>query len=193
MAASPTDCTRLMTGAASGDAAAADALLPLVYDELRKLAHHRLAHEPSGQTLQTTALVHEVFLRLVGDPNARWDGRGHFFASAATAMRRILIERARRTQREKHGGGRKRLSLDDADIADEQRCDDVLALDEALKELEAKDPRKARIVMLRYFAGLTIEQTAEAMELSKTTVKDEWQFARAWLHGRIRQGEPNSD
>lgn len=190
MSSSPQDVTHLMTVAQSGDPSAAEALLPLVYDELRRLASRRIAREPPGQTLQPTALVHEAFLRLVGDPNARWDGRGHFFAAAANAMRRILVERARRYRRAKHGAGHKRFSLDDLDLASEERSDDLLALDQALQKLETVDPRKCRLVELRYFAGLTIQEAAETLDISKTTVKEEWQFAKAWLHGEIRKGEP---
>lgn len=158
-------------------------LLPQVYDELRRLARARLARESPGLTLQPTALVHEAYLRLAGDGKARrWDRRGHFFAAAAISMRRILVERARRVGRLRHGGGQIQVELDPDAPAAATPIDDVLAIDQALDELERLDPRKARVVMLRYFAGLTVEETAEAMDLSPATVKNEWAFARAWLH-----------
>ncbi len=160
-----------------------DDLLPQVYDELRRLARARLAREAPGLTLQPTALVHEAYLRLAGDGvERRWDRRGHFFAAAAISMRRILVERARRTQRVKHGGGQVQVELDPESPAAGADLHDILAIDEALSELERLDPRKAQVVMLRYFAGLTVEETAEAMALSPATVKNEWAFARVWLH-----------
>lgn len=162
-----------------------DALVQQVYDELHRLAVARLAHEPAGLTIQPTALVHEAYLRLVQSANSPWQNRALFFASAARAMRQILVERARRVGRIKRGGNRRRTPLDQVDIAIEDASDDLLALDEALGRLEEADPRKARIVALRYFAGLSIEETAEALDLSPTTVKDEWMFARAWLHSEL--------
>jgi RNA polymerase sigma factor (TIGR02999 family) len=172
------------------DGPATEELLPLVYDELRRIARRCMAGEAAGQTLQPTALVHEAYLRLLGPGGDElpWNSRGHFFAAAAHAMRRILVERARRNRSEKHGGGRARVSLADADPASgaaEPEPDVMVALDIALSRLERSEPRKARVVMLRYFAGLTIEQTAQAMKLSVTTVKQEWQFARAWLQSEI--------
>ena len=183
----PQDVTQLLTAAGSGDPSAAEALLPLVYDELRELARHRMAHEPACQTLQPTALVHEAYLRLLGvsGDEIRWDSRGHFFAAAALAMRRILVERARKYSCAKHGAGRQRFSLDDVDLCAEEQSHNLIALDEALVKLAAIDSRKNEIVMLRYFAGLTIEETAKAMALSKTTIKDEWQFTKAWLHDEL--------
>lgn len=158
-------------------------LLPQVYDELRRLARARLAREGPGLTLQPTALVHEAYLRLAGDGvDRRWDRRGHFFAAAAISMRRILVERARRVHRVKHGGGHVQVELDPESPAASADLHEVLAIDEALSELERVDPRKAQVVMLRYFAGLTVEETAEAMALSPATVKNEWAFARVWLH-----------
>ncbi len=158
-------------------------LLPQVYDELRRLARARLAREAPGLTLQPTALVHEAYLRLAGDGvDRRWDRRGHFFAAAAISMRRILVERARRVRRVKHGGGQVQVELDPDAPAAGADLHDILAIDEALAELERVDPRKAQVVMLRYFAGLTVEETAEAMALSPSTVKNEWAFARVWLH-----------
>jgi RNA polymerase sigma factor (TIGR02999 family) len=158
-------------------------LLPEVYDELRKLARARLARERHEQTLQPTALVHEAYLRVAGpDQRARWDRRGHFFAAAALAMRRILVERARHYQRMKHGGGGQRVDLDSAIAGADPALTDLVAIDEALTRLEQTDPRKARIVALRYFAGLSVEETAAALDISPATVKNEWKFARAWLY-----------
>ncbi len=183
-----TQITRLIDAAGAGDARAADELLPLVYDELRRLAAAHLAREPSGITLQPTALVHEAYLRLLGGENVRWEGRGHFFGAAARAMRNILVDRARRRAAEKHGGGRGRVSLDDPALTlgvptpapDEGRVD-LLRLHTALERLEARDPRQADVVLMRYFAGLTIEQTAAALGVSTGTVKNEWTYAKAWL------------
>ena len=159
-------------------------MLPEVYDELRKLARARLARERQAhQTLQPTALVHEAYLRVSGEgQDRRWDRRGHFFAAAALAMRRILVERARHYQRVRHGSGGQRVDLDTGIPADAQDLTDLVALDEALTMLEATDSRKAQVVTLRYFAGLSIDETAAAMDLSPATVKNEWTFARAWLH-----------
>jgi RNA polymerase sigma factor (TIGR02999 family) len=161
-----------------------DDMLPEVYDELRKLARARLAREKrSNQTLQPTALVHEAYLRVAGDrPQQRWDRRGHFFAAAALAMRRILVERARHYQRIKHGSASERVELDSAIMRIDPALTDLVAVDEALTRLEQTDPRKAQIVSLRYFAGLSIEETAGALDLSPATVKNEWTFARAWLY-----------
>lgn len=162
-------------------------LLPQVYDELRRLARARLAREPAGLTLQPTALVHEAYLRLAGDGgDKKWDRRGHFFAAAAISMRRILVERARHYRRVKHGAGQARVELDNESPALAPVLPDVLAIDQALSRLEQIDPSKAQLVMLRYFAGLTIEETAAAMDVSPATVKNEWAFARAWLHDVLR-------
>jgi RNA polymerase sigma factor (TIGR02999 family) len=180
--------TRLLAAIDSGDRQAASDLLPLVYAELRDLAQHKLAQEPSGHTLQATALVHEAYLRLLGEDEPKWDNHRHFFAAAAEAMRRILIERARRRKRIKHGGGRQRLRLDDVVPASDESSVDLLALDDALERLEAFDARKSKIVKLRYFAGLTIEETAAALDVSPATVKSDWQFARAWLHRDLGRG-----
>jgi RNA polymerase sigma factor (TIGR02999 family) len=161
-------------------------LLPDVYDDLRRLARARLSREPAGLTLGATALVHEAYLRLVGDGKERqWDRRGHFFAAAAIAMRRILVERARRYSRIRHGGGQHRTSLDVDVPAFSPDLADVVAIDRAVDELERLDPRKAQVVMLRYFAGFTVEETAAAMDLSPATIKSEWAFARAWLYRRL--------
>jgi RNA polymerase sigma factor (TIGR02999 family) len=159
-------------------------LLPEVYDELRKLARARLARERRpNQTLQPTALVHEAYLRVAGDRDEQpWDRRGHFFAAAALAMRRILVERARHYQRIKHGSGAERVELDSSIMRVDPALTDLVAVDEALTRLEQTDPRKAQVVSLRYFAGLSIEETAGALDLSPATVKNEWTFARAWLY-----------
>jgi RNA polymerase sigma factor (TIGR02999 family) len=176
------DVTRILSAIEQGDPQAAGQLLPLVYDELRRLAARRLAHEKPGQTLQATALVHDAYLRLVGPGDAGgWDGRGHFFAAAAEAMRRILIDNARRKQAAKAGGGRERVDLADAEPAVEGPRLDLLALDEALTALELKDRRKADLVRLRFFAGLSIEQAAEALGVSPATANNDWSYARSWL------------
>jgi len=180
--------TRLLEAAGGGDPRAAADLLPLVYEELRKLAAQRLANEKPGQTLEATALVHEAYLRLVGDQ--RFDHRGHFFAAAAEAMRRILVDQARRKQSAKRGGDRRRLELDAAAQLmepDNQAGDDLLALDEALKEFERLEPGKARLVQLRYFAGLSIEDAAHTLGISAATAKRQWIFARSWLYGKLHR------
>jgi RNA polymerase sigma factor (TIGR02999 family) len=164
---------------------AAAALLPLVYAELRTLAAARLAQEKPGQTLQATALVHEAYLQLVGDEARQWSGRGHFFAAAAEAMRRILVENARRKRRVRHGGGRKRINLDDVPVDSSERADDLLALDDALAALAREDPAKAELVKLRYFAGLTLEQAAACRGVSLATAKRHWTVARAWLYDAL--------
>jgi RNA polymerase sigma factor (TIGR02999 family) len=182
-----TDVTRILTAIEQGDPSAADQLLPLVYDELRRLAAAKLADEAPGQTLQATALVHEAYVRLVGDgPTGGWAGRRQFFAAAAEAMRRILVERARRKGRQKHGGHWRRVELDAAAVPVDERCDDLLALDEALTEFALQQPAKAELIQLRYFAGLTLEQAADALGISRATAVRHWTFARAWLYDRIR-------
>lgn len=177
--------TMILQRADGIDAAVSDQLLPLVYDELRKLAAAKLAKETPGQTLQPTALVHEAYLRLVGDVEVRWKNRGHFFGAAARSMRQILVNRAIKKRTPKHGGNRRREVLDEQLLAVEPPADRLLALDEALKKLESRDARLGKIVMLRYFAGLSIEDTAKAIELSTATVSRDWQFARAWLAREI--------
>ena len=182
--------TRVLSALAQGEAGAADQLLPLVYDELRKLAAARLAAERPGQTLQATALVHEAYLRLVDRPQAQdWNGRGHFFAAAAEAMRRILVESARRKRQAKHGGGRRRLELDDLAAAPGERADDLLALDDALTALAGEDQAKAELVKLRYFAGLTLEEAAACQGVSLGTAKRRWAVARAWLYDFLSSGD----
>jgi RNA polymerase sigma factor (TIGR02999 family) len=187
------EVTRVLSAIEQGDPHAAAQLLPLVYDELRQLAAGKLAHEQPGQTLQATALVHEAYLRLVASPGREsgnskqdWNGRGHFFAAAAEAMRRILIDRARHKQTKKAGGGRRRLDLVDIEPALEDADGDrLLALDEALRQLEAEDPRKAELVKLRFFAGLTGEQAAAALGVSTSTADKDWAYARSWLRVAI--------
>lgn len=180
--------TRLIERGIARDAAdprAAEELLPLVYDELRALARARLAAEAPGRTLQATALVHEAYMRLVGNEDPGWNGRGHFFGAAALAMRRILVEEARRRGRLKRGGGRGRRALDDGCVSIAAPDDDVLAIDEAVHRLEAQDQRKGTIVNLRYFAGLTVPETAAALGVSVGTVEREWRFIRAWLREEL--------
>jgi RNA polymerase sigma factor (TIGR02999 family) len=181
------EVTRILSAMEQGDPQAAAQLLPLVYDELRNLAAQRLAQEKPGQTLQATALVHEAYLRLLdGERTQDWSGRRHFFAAAAEAMRRILIDRARHKHTYKAGGGRRRLDLDDIEPAlAEENGDRLLALDEALGLLEAEDPRKAELVKLRFFAGLTAEQAAAALGVSISTVEKDWAYARSWLRVTI--------
>jgi RNA polymerase sigma factor (TIGR02999 family) len=176
------EVTHILSAIEQGDPQAADQLLPVVYDELRRLAAQRLAQEKPGQTLQATALVHEAYVRLVDDNRARdWNSRGHFFAAAAEAMRRILVNRAREKRRLKRGGGRERVELEDIAIADEVGAPDLLALDEALDGLAREEPACAELVKLRFFAGLTQEESARALGVTRRTADRYWAFARAWL------------
>jgi RNA polymerase sigma factor (TIGR02999 family) len=175
------DVTRILAALEQGDAQAAEQLLPLVYDELRKLAARRLAQERPGQTLQATALVHEAYLRLVGAGDPGWSGRGHFFAAAAEAMRRILVENARRKAGPKAGGDRRRVDLGAVEPASEGPPLDLIALDEALSALQAKDKRKADLVRLRFFAGLSLEQAAGVLGISAATANNDWSYAKSWL------------
>ncbi|MBI3860325.1 MAG: sigma-70 family RNA polymerase sigma factor [Planctomycetia bacterium] len=181
------EVTRILEAIGGGEPGALERLLPLVYDELRRLAAAKLAHEASGQTLQATALVHEAYLRLVGGAGnePRFETRGHFFTAAAEAMRRILIDRARSKGRQKRGGGARRLELNELDLASLPPDDDLLALDEALTKLEREEPVKAQLVKLRFFAGLTDEQAAAALGISRATAARYWSFARAWLFHEI--------
>jgi RNA polymerase sigma factor (TIGR02999 family) len=183
------EVTRILTAVEQGDSQAAERLLPLVYEELRRLAAEKLHGEKPGQTLQATALVHEAYMRLVGgEKSTNWDSRGHFFAAAAESMRRILVENARRKQRVKHGGGRERTELDDVALAVEGPSDDLLALDEALARLDQEDHGKAELVKLRYFAGLTLEEAGRILGMSAATADRQWAFARAWLYREMSRG-----
>ena len=183
------DVTRILNAIERGDAKATDELLPLVYEELRLLAAQRLSHEPPGQTLQATALVHEAYLRLVGDEPQTWQNRGHFFAAAAEAMRRILVENARQKGRLRHGGGLHRVELEESAVVtpEDRICDDLLALDEALAKFARQDHLKADLVKLRYFAGLTIPQVAEALGISHATAERHWVYARCWLRVEVQR------
>jgi RNA polymerase sigma factor (TIGR02999 family) len=181
------DVTRILSAIEAGDPTAAAELLPLVYDELRKLAAARMAEEDPGQTLQPTALVHEAYLRLVGgDERHEWNGRGHFFGAAAEAMRRILVEAARRKGRAKRGGDLQRVDLDAAQPAAGPEHDEVILIDEAIAQLAAHDPVAARLVSLRYFAGLTVEEAAAAAGIPRSTAYEHWSYAKAWVHRAVR-------
>jgi RNA polymerase sigma factor (TIGR02999 family) len=189
------DVTQILYAIAEGDPSAADQLLPLVYDELRQLAAHRLAHQTPGQTLQPTALVHEAYLRLVGDSagDQDWDNRGHFFAAAAEAMRRILVENARRKGRRKRGGGLTRRDLEAAEqVTVPEVREDLLALDEALTKLASTDSQAAQLVQLRYFAGLSIPEAAKTLGVSPRTADRLWAFARVWLLREVSEDAPDS-
>jgi RNA polymerase sigma factor (TIGR02999 family) len=183
------EVTRILSAIEEGDPHAAEQLLPLVYEELRKLAAQKMGQERAGQTLEATALVHEAYLRLVGssakDGAKSWQGRAHFFAAAAEAMRRILVEQARRKHRQKRGGGRLRADIDLANIAGPMPEDDLLALDEAMTRLAAEDPIRAQVVRLRFYAGLRNEEAAKVLGISGITAKRYWRYARAWLHRAI--------
>ncbi len=180
------DVTRILSAIEQGDPHAVERLLPLVYDELRKLAARKVAQEKPGQTLQATALVHEAYLRMVDVNKAQtWNSRGHFFAAAAEAMRRILVEKARQRGRLKRGGNHQRLDLDAVELSVQEVPDDLLALDEALTELARKHPQKADLVKLRYFSGLTVSEAAEVLGIATSTADRHWTYARAWLYRRI--------
>jgi RNA polymerase sigma factor (TIGR02999 family) len=184
------DVTRILSAIEQGDPAAAGQLLPLVYDELRQLAAHRLAHERPGQTLQATALVHEAYLRLVGAEQAQhWDSRRHFFAAVAEAMRRILIDRARDRGRLKRGGNWRRLRLDDIDLSVAEPPDDLPALDEALQKLAREGPPCAELVKLRFFAGLTLDEAAAILGIARRSADRYWAFARSWLYDELSKGD----
>ena len=188
------DVTSILSAIEQGDPHAAEQLLPLVYDELRKLAAQKLVQEKPGQTLEATALVHEAYLRLIGDQPAaqareHWDSRGHFFSAAAEAMRRILVDQARRKHSQKRGGTLRRVELDEGAFLaapEKQAEENLLALDEALQELEKEEPAKARLVKLRYFAGMSLEDAAKSLGISLATAKRHWVYARSWLYGRIQ-------
>ena len=180
------DVTQILSRIETGDPTAAEQLLPLVYDELRKLAAHRLTQEKPGQTLQATALVHEAYLRLVdGDGAQRWNSRGHFFAAAAETMRRILVENARRKGRMKHGGDAQRVELHDSDLATTLPDERLLAIDEALDQLVEEDPQAAELVKLRFFAGFSITEAAEILGMSRSNAYAQWAYARAWLQSKV--------
>jgi RNA polymerase sigma factor (TIGR02999 family) len=179
------DVTRILNAIEQGNTQAADELLPLVYEELRLLAAQRLSRETPGQTLQATALVHEAYIRLIGSTQQKWDGHGHFFAAAAEAMRRILIENARRKKSQKHGGNQKKVSLDGLETPFDSNPEELLALDEVLSRFTESDPKRATLLKLRYFAGMTIKQIAQCQGISEKTVFNSLAYARAWLHREI--------
>lgn len=181
------DVTRVLNAIEGGDARAAEELLPLVYDELRRLAAAKMAQEAPGHTLQPTALVHEAWMRLVGGGNREWNGRGHFFGAAAEAMRRILIENARRKRAARHGGGQVKVDIGEIDVASPAKDDELLAVSEALEKLALRDKQKAELVKLRYFVGLTTEEAAEVLGISVPTADRWWNFSRAWLLEQIER------
>ena len=181
------DVTRILNAIERGDAKPADELLPLVYEELRKLAAHRMGNEAPGQTLQPTALVHEAWLRLVGSENPKFEGRAHFFGAAAEAMRRILIDRARCKRALRHGGGQPQVNLEGVEIAAATEEEKLLAVNDALDKLAARDKLKAELVKLRYFVGMTIEESARILGISEPTAKRWWTYARAWLYNEIKE------
>jgi RNA polymerase sigma factor (TIGR02999 family) len=188
------DITHILSAIERGDLQAAEKLLPLVYKELRRLASQRLAREAPGQSLQSSDLVHEAYLRLVGDGDAsQWEGRAHFFAAAAEAMRRILVENARRKKRRKHGGGRLRVELEAADFLARDPSEDLEVLDEALTKLAAEDPDKAELVKLRFFAGLTMPEIARVLKISLATAERHWTYARTWLYAELKDREDSAD
>ena len=181
------ELTRILQAVERGEENSSERLLPLVYDELRRLAAIKMSHEAQNQTLQPTALVHEAWLRLAADEEARWQNRGHFFAAAAEAMRRILIDRARRKARLKHGGGQMRLDIQELDLADTTPDEKVLLINEELERFQAEDPEKARVVVMKFFGGLTNRDVAESLNVTERTVERHWAYAKAWLFGAVRQ------
>ena len=181
------DVTRILEAAQNGDPTAAEQLLPLVYEELRRLAAHKMANEAAGQTLQPTALVHEAWLRLVGNQEQQWNGRAHFFGAAAEAMRRILIENARRKGAQRHGGGQVKLDIQEIEIATAPKDDELLAVSDALENFAVRDKQKAELVKLRYFVGLTTEEAAQVLGISVPTADRWWNFSRAWLYEEIER------
>jgi len=184
------DVTRILDRVQEGDPKAAEELLPLVYEELRKLAAAKMAHQAPGQTLQATALVHEAWLRLIGNDPVQWNNRGHFFSAAAEAMRRILIERARKKSACKHGGGLQRVNLDQVDIALDTDNDLLLLLNDALEEFRQRDPTAAELIKLRFFGGLPNHEAADLLGVSERTAKRSWAYARAWLYHRLQEKLP---
>jgi RNA polymerase sigma factor (TIGR02999 family) len=187
------DVTQILEAAHHGEPSAAGQLLPLVYAELRRLATHKMAHEAGTQTLQPTALVHEAWLRLVGSDHQQWDGRAHFFSAAAEAMRRILIERARRKRAVRHGGGQSAANVDEIDIAAPAQDDELLAISEALDKFAVRDQQKAELVKLRYFVGLTLEEAAEVLGVAVPTASRWWSYSRAWLCQEIERQRAESN
>ncbi|MGI8733711.1 MAG: sigma-70 family RNA polymerase sigma factor [Pyrinomonadaceae bacterium] len=185
----PEEVSQLLHDWSNGDQAALDKVMPVVYQELHRMAHHYMRKERAGHTLQTTALVNEAYMRLADYKKMRWQSRAHFFAVAAQVMRRILVEQARSKKFAKRGGGAQQISLDETAIVSAGRSAEVIAVDEALTDLESWDPRKGRIVELRFFGGLSIEETAEVLKVSPTTVQREWRSAKAWLHRAISEGD----
>lgn len=183
------DVTRILERVQHGDLKAAEELLPLVYEELRKLAAHKMSHEAAGHTLQPTALVHEAWLRLGGSEGAQFENRAHFFGAAAEAMRRILVERARRRQRIRHGGGMEKTDLEPIELAVEVEDEKVLAVNEALEELQAEDPVQAQIVKMKFFMGMQYEEIAASLGVSEKSVQRHWAYAKAWLFQRIRSAQ----
>ncbi len=186
------DVTRILEAVQQGDPAAAKDLLPLVYEELRRLARSKMAQQSAGHTLQPTALVHEAWLRLVGSERQEWNGRGHFFAAAAEAMRHILVDSARRKRRAKHGGGQERLDVDDLEIAAGADDEKILLVNEALEKLAMEDPIRAEVVKLHYFVGLTHAESAEILQISEKTVRRHWNYARVWLYQTIQSADQPS-
>ena len=185
---SVSDVSRILEAAQHGDPTAAEQLLPLVYEELRRLAAHKMANEAGGHTLQPTALIHEAWLRLVGNQSQKWEGRAHFFGAAAEAMRRVLIDRARRKRAARHGGGQQRLDVEGIELTAPVEDGELLAVNEALDKLAAEHPAEAELVKLRYFVGMTNEEAAESLGISPRTAKYYWTHARAWLYHAIKQG-----
>lgn len=181
------EVTQVLQALAQGNDRASEELLPLVYNELRRLAAQRMSQEAAGQTLQATALVHEAWLRMIGDGDRTWQNRAHFFAAAAEAMRRILVENARRKSRLKRGGGQLRLDIDEVDLAATPPDEKILLMDDALEQLQAEDPEKARIVVLKFFGGLTNREIAENLQVTERTVERQWAYAKAWLLRKIRE------
>ncbi len=182
------DVTRILNAIEGGDARAANELLPLVYDQLRRIAQQHMAQERADHTLQATALVHDAYLRLVGPRRIPWKNKAHFYAAATEAMRRILLDHAKARGREKRGGGRKRVPLSVADVADSWNLEETLSLDDALRRLVDGDPGIGEVVRLRFFAGLSIQETAEVLGVSKATVKRRWEFGRTWLYRELKRG-----
>jgi RNA polymerase sigma-70 factor (ECF subfamily) len=193
MTPSPKEVTQLLLDWSKGNQAALDRLTPLVYEELHRLAHQHISRERRDHTLQTSALVNEAYLRLIDQRNVHWQNRAHFFSIASRLMRRILVDHARAHHYAKRGGGALRVSLDEAALVSQERAEELVALDEALTSLAAVDPRKCQVVELRFFGGMSVEETAAALGVSAITVKRDWSTAKAWLHRAIEKGVPSSE